>query len=131
MSGEIFLELKNGVFDREAIISYLDKVSFAFNDPVDPNVYLFCGSQGVKDSYYQERVAAKEKNDVEFSYALGVIRLQPSLISMGIMCGGVAGQQCRDFLKWLLSTYDLSITDDYGNDLTEQAKKDIEPIFKR
>lgn len=33
-------------------------------------------------------------------------------------------------LKNLIQKYDFKVTDDYGNDWSEQAKKDVEAIFK-
>ena len=120
----IRLEPLNGIFDIEKIKKYIETFPFTFQDPIDSHVYLLCRNKVSEEYCRQERMNSKP-----YPY-VGLVYLQPNLISINHLCGEEEFAQCRKFVEWIVKQYSCKITDDYGNDWTEQCKENVDVLYK-
>jgi len=125
MTDELSLQPFSKLFDREHVEHYVAKLGFSCRDPIDETTYIVCSSPEILKYCYDQRKNHPEKG---FPYVL-IISFKTDAILIGQNCDKAERHLARQFVEWLLSHYDCKVTDDYGNDWTEQARVSLDPIY--
>ena len=129
MADKLSLRSKSGKFAVEQIKAYLRKMPFTVQAHNDADTHILCGDRGGKNFY--EAWCKNPQPGIAHPYAVAVAKIKDDVIDLTIMCSGKALDQCREFVKWLISQHELIIKDSDGNDWTEKcAEGSTDIIFK-
>ena len=111
----------DGTFDHEKIDAYLLSQPFTFRDPAGP--YLMCGNEAFALYARQKRAEGGEFPSV------CLVSVDPKEVVVRQLCEEDELAQSRQFVEWLLNTYECQILDDNGNDWTEECKESVSILY--
>jgi len=121
---EIYFESKSGSIDVKAVTAFLRKLPFVYQDPANRRIFLLSSTKEGRD--YHRKWLRNPESDLKYPWS-SLVEVRDDSVGLAVVN---ELEQCKQIAKWLIEHYDMKITDDYGTDFTEQAKKDVDIIFK-
>jgi len=133
---ELTLEPIHGYFDIDAVLAYLKAMPYCSKDSVSEysddllQSYMICGTQ-ITLEYCKKK---RKENPGRFLFVCSVVHVYPTDNKFGIGLYGDAEDprfiDAAKFVLHILGQYKCKISDEFGNDWTEQVeKKGAESLF--
>jgi hypothetical protein len=109
-----------GTFDIADIQGYLDAQPDVFIDPHGTGIYVVCGLPDAVP-YHQ---SARQDDPSRFPYA-GLVHLGSDIVRVTQeMADEDELRSTMEFVKWMWSRFECRVRDEYGQDFTEQCRRD-------
>ena len=125
MAETLFLAPRTDVFDVTEIARFVSGLGYAVEDPARRNRFAIFADQDESARFAANRVA-DPKSSLPY---VCVIEVAPDCVTVYQLCEAAELEFAKQFVKWLLSRYRCTVSDDEGDDLTEAAARSVDELY--
>ncbi len=125
MAEILFLEPRSGAFDVAEVSRFAAGLGHAVEDAARRNRFAIFADPA-EASHFAAARAADLKGQLPY---VCLITVEPERVTVSQLCEAAELAFAKQFVKWLLSRYRCSVSDDGGDDLTEAAARSVDELY--
>jgi hypothetical protein len=106
---------REGEFDVQRVAAAIGEIGFAFQDEAEPSMFVVCPDEECRQKFSEAR-----KSHPSSGYPMMLlISVHSSKIYINQFAGRDFFDYSRQFMEWLFANYQVQVTDESGNDLSD------------